>query len=457
MSTQTKTMTEGNPYVLIFSFALPLMAGNVFQQLYTVVDTMIVGRALGVEALAALGSADWFNWMLLSTVQGLAQGFAVMMAQHFGAGKIDDLKQTVGNSIILACISSVVLLITSQIIARPVLLLLNTPENIIGNALLYLRIMFAGLPIVMAYNLLASILRALGNSKTPLYAMIIASVTNIILDLLFVIVLHFGIAGAGIATLIAQFISCIYCLLHMRKISVLAMSKCHFKLQLPLVSRLMYLGTPMALQNILISIGGMIVQSVVNGFGVTFIAGYTATNKLYGVLEIAAFSYGYAMTTYIGQNLGAENIKRIYKGTKAAVIIAILTSFVIGTIMIIFGRQIVGLFISGTPDQTMQAIDIGYLFLKILSIFLPVLYIVHVFRNAVSGLGNSMFPMLSGVMEFVVRSGACFILPMFLGETGIFYGEVLAWTGANIALITGYVLTMKKIKSANASGPKKPQ
>ena len=445
MSAQTKTMTEGNPYILIFTFALPLMAGNVFQQLYTVVDTMIVGQALGVDALAALGSADWFNWMLLSTVQGLAQGFAVLMAQNFGAGKIEDLKHTVGNSVVLACISSVILLIASQLLAYPILRILNTPDDIIGNALLYLRIMFAGLPIVMAYNLLASIIRALGNSKTPLYAMIIAAIINIILDILFVIVFHFGIAGAGVATLIAQFISCIYCLMHMRKIDVLAVSRHHFRLQAPLVRRLMYLGTPMAMQNILISIGGMIVQSVVNGFGVVFIAGYTATNKLYGVLEIAAFSYGYAMTTYMGQNLGANNFIRIRKGTKAAVIIAVLTSFVIAAIMLIFGKNIVSLFISGTPEQIREAVDIAYLFLKILSIFLPILYIVHVFRNAVSGLGNSMFPMLSGVMEFVVRSSACFILPLFLGETGIFYGEVLAWTGADIALIIGYFMTMKKL------------
>ena len=450
MSAQTKTMTEGNPYILIFTFALPLMAGNVFQQLYTVVDTMIVGQALGVEALAALGSADWFNWMLLSTVQGLAQGFAVLMAQNFGAGKIEDLKHTVGNSVVLACISSVILLIASQLLAYPILRILNTPDDIIGNALLYLRIMFAGLPIVMAYNLLASIIRALGNSKTPLYAMIIAAIINIILDILFVIVFHFGIAGAGVATLIAQFISCIYCLMHMRKIDVLAVSRHHFRLQAPLVRRLMYLGTPMAMQNILISIGGMIVQSVVNGFGVVFIAGYTATNKLYGVLEIAAFSYGYAMTTYMGQNLGANNFIRIRKGTKAAVIIAVLTSFVIAAIMLIFGKNIVSLFISGTPEQIREAVDIAYLFLKILSIFLPILYIVHVFRNAVSGLGNSMFPMLYGVMEFVVRSSACFILPLFLGETGIFYGEVLAWTGADIALIIGYFMTMKKLSDRQA-------
>lgn len=318
MSSRIKNMTEGKPVFLIISFALPLMVGNVFQQLYTVVDTMVVGKALGVGALAALGAADWLNWMMLGTIQGLTQGFGILMAQEFGAGRHERLRKVVGNATVLSALGALLLLIAGQLVARPVLVLLQTPEEIIGNALLYLRIMFLGIPIVMAYNFLATILRSLGDGKTPLHAMIVAALTNIALDLLFVLVFGWGIAGAAVATLIGQLVSSLFCLWHIRKIEMLALKKPDFCMEGYLGKKLLYLGSPMALQGVIISVGGMIVQFVVNGFGVLFIAGFTATNKLYGVLEVAATSYGYAMVTYVGQNLGAGKIDRIRKGVRGA-------------------------------------------------------------------------------------------------------------------------------------------
>ena len=209
MAANIKVMTEGKPIKLIFSFALPLMIGNVFQQLYTVVDTMVVGQVLGVSALAALGAADWLNWMMLGIIQGFAQGFSILMAQEFGAGNVKRLKKVVGNAVGLSAASAVLLLIAGESIVFPVLSLLQTPGEIIGQSMLYLRIMFAGVPIVMAYNLLASILRALGDGKTPLHAMITAAAVNIVLDIIFVMAFGWGIAGAAAATLIAQFCSSI--------------------------------------------------------------------------------------------------------------------------------------------------------------------------------------------------------------------------------------------------------
>ena len=220
MASHVKNMTEGKPVPLIFSFAIPLMIGNVFQQLYTVVDTMVVGKALGVSALAALGAADWMNWMMLGIIQGFTQGFGILLAQEFGAKRYDNLRRSVGNSAVLSLLSAIVLLGIGQLLARPVLELLNTPARILPDALLYLRIMYLGIPVVMAYNLLASILRSLGDGQTPLHAMIVAAATNIFLDLLFVLVLGFGIAGAAIATLIAQLISSLFCLYHIRKIDI---------------------------------------------------------------------------------------------------------------------------------------------------------------------------------------------------------------------------------------------
>ena len=445
MAAQTKNMTEGNPAKLILAFALPLMAGNVFQQLYTVVDTMVVGKYLGVNALAAVGASDWLNWMMLGIVQGFAQGFSIRMAQDFGAEKYDSLRKVIGNSGVLAFISSLLLVVIGQLAARPVLTLLHTPDAIIGNALLYLRILFAGLPIVMAYNFFASILRSLGDGKTPLQAMVVASFTNIVLDLLFVMVFQWGIAGAAAATLIAQLVSGLYCLHHILKIDILKIKKKDLEPQGALCGKLMLLGLPMAFQNCIIAIGGMIVQFVINSFGVLFIAGFTATNKLYGILEMAATSYGYSMTTYAGQNLGAGKSDRIRKGLRAALGIALGTSVVIALVMLVFGRFFLSWFISGTPEEVEQTMQIAYFYLAIMSVSLPILYILHVVRSTIQGMGNTMLPMLSGVVEFIMRTGAALLLPLVLGEIGIFFAEPAAWIGADVVLVISYFMVSRKL------------
>lgn len=446
MASHVKNMTEGKPVPLIFSFAIPLMIGNVFQQLYTVVDTMVVGKALGVSALAALGAADWMNWMMLGIIQGFTQGFGILLAQEFGAKRYDNLRRSVGNSAVLSLLSAIVLLGIGQLLARPVLELLNTPARILPDALLYLRIMYLGIPVVMAYNLLASILRSLGDGQTPLHAMIVAAATNIFLDLLFVLVLGFGIAGAAIATLIAQLISSLFCLYHIRKIDILTLQKADFRPSGRLPLRLLMLGFPMAFQNAIISVGGMIVQFVVNGFGVLFIAGFTATNKLYGVLEVAATSYGYAMVTYTGQNLGAKRTDRIRKGVKSAILIALLTSLFIALLMLFFGKEILSWFISGTPEEFEQTLQIAYYYLAVMSICLPILYILHITRSAIQGMGNTILPLVSGIAEFVMRAVTAVFLPMLIGEHGIFYAEIMAWTGAVVILIISYFIVIRKME-----------
>lgn len=433
-----KDMTEGKPLFLIISLAFPLMLGNIFQQLYTVVDTMVVGKVLGVNALAALGAADWLNWMMLGVITGFTQGFSIHIAQEFGSKNIEGLKETVGVSAKLAFGIAIFLLIGSQIGAKFILHIMNTPDDIFEGAFLYLQIMFAGIPIIMAFNFFASILRALGDGKTPLYAMIVASFVNIGLDILFVMVFHWGIRGAAFATITAQLCASIYCFFALRKIPILKLEKRHWNMQQDLSRKLLGLGFPMALQNTLIAIGGLVVQFVVNGFGVIFIAGFTATNKLYGILEVASTSYGYAMTTYVGQNLGAGKKGRIKQGMKAAVFVAILTSFVISAIMLLFGRSIVGLFISGTPEEVQEAIEIAYHYLTIMSWFLSILYLLFIYRAALQGLGNTIVPMLSGFAEFFMRIVTALWLSKLMGQNGIFYAEVSAWIGATVILVTAY-------------------
>ena len=445
MSAKIKDMTTGRPLPLILSFALPLMVGNVFQQLYTVVDTIVVGKALGVDALAALGATDWLYWMWLGMIQGVTQGFGILMAREFGARQYENLRGVVGGSITLSALAALVFLLAGQLAAAPVLGVLNTPGEIMDNALLYLRIMFLGIPIVMAYNLLATILRSLGDGQTPLYAMIVAALSNIALDLLFVLVFRWGIAGAAIATLIAQCVSSIYCLLKILKIDFMKLKKQHFLISPAMAGRLLSLGSPMAAQNGIIAIGGMIIQSIVNGYGVAFIGGFTAANKLYGVLEIAATSYGYAMITYVGQNLGASRIDRIKAGMGRAIAVSLATSALISGVMLLWGQHIIGAFISGTPEDAAAAAKVGFTYLSIMSICLPVLYILHVTRSAVQGMGNTVLPMISGIAEFIMRTGGVLILPALLGENGIFIAEVLAWLGADLILVPSYFITLKRI------------
>ncbi len=445
MKAKIKDMTTGKPLPLIVSFALPLMVGNIFQQLYTVVDTMVVGKALGVDALAALGATDWLYWMLLGMIQGVTQGFGILMAREFGAKQFESLRSVVGSSTTLSGLSALLFLILGQAVAEPVLMLLNTPAEIMGGSLLYLRIMFLGLPIVMAYNLLATILRSLGDGQTPLYAMIVAAISNIVLDLLFVLVLRWGIAGAAIATLIAQGISSVYCLLKIKKIEFLTLHKSHFSLKPAMAGRLLSLGSPMAAQNAIIAVGGMIITAVVNGYGVTFIGGFTAANKLYGVLEIAATSYGYAMITYVGQNLGAAEIDRIRTGMKWAIVVSLATSALISVVMLTFSHPIIGAFVSGTAEEVTAATAVGVTYLTIMSICLPILYILHVTRSAVQGMGNTVLPMISGIAEFIMRTGGVLLLPALMGENGIFIAEVSAWLGADLILVPSYIFILKRI------------
>ncbi len=449
MASYTRNMTEGKPARLILFFALPLMFGNIFQQFYTLVDTMVVGRALGVDALAAVGAAEWTNWMMLGIIQGITQGFAIKMAQEFGAGHENDLRRTIADSCVLAGMLSVILLALGQIFVQPLMVLLRTPSDIMGGALLYLRVIFMGIPVVMLYNMLACILRSMGDAKTPLIAMGVASAVNISLDLLFVLVFDLGIAGAAAATLIAQVVSSLYCLYRMGEMGgrVFAFTKKDFVLRgnAARQGKLLLLGLPMAFQNAVIAVGGMTVQSVVNEFGVIFIAGFTATNKLYGLLEVAATSYGYTMVTYVGQNAGAGEYRRIKSGMRAALFVALGTSAVIGVAMLLFGKSILSLFISReNMEEYVRTLKVAYHYLAVMSVFLPILYILHVVRSAVQGMGNTFLPMLSGIAEFMMRTLSALFLPLLVGENGIFFAEIMAWAGADLVLVASYFYVVRK-------------
>lgn len=449
---KTIVMTKGNPYKLILQFALPLMLGNIFQQMYTLVDTMVVGKGVGVDALAAVGASDWLNWMSLGMLSGIAQGFSIPMAQEFGAGHKEKLRKTIGNAIVLSAVCAVVFVVVLQAAALPVLKLLKTPEEILPTALLYIRIFFTGIPVSMAYNVLAATLRAMGDGKSPLYAMVVASITNIVLDIVFVIVLPFGVAGAAAATLIAQLVAAIYCYIALSRIGGLKLQKEDFIPETYRIVHLLKLSMPLAFQNCIICIGGMIVQFVVNGFGVLFIAGYTATNKLYGLLEMAAVSFGYAISTYVGQNVGAGEFKRLRSGHIASLVVSLATSVVITTVMLFFGKVFIGMFLSGTVEEVEMAGEVAWRYLLFMSLALPALYLLYVYRSALQGMGNTLIPMLSGILEFIMRTGMVLGLTRLIGSDGIFWAEISAWIGAAVLLgISYYVIMAKKYKKEEAT------
>lgn len=447
MKERNLNMISGHPGRLLMAFALPLMAGNVFQQLYTVVDTAIVGRGVGMSALAALGTVDWMNWMYLGIIQGITQGFSVLMSQRYGEGNEKALRRVLGVSVRLSVAVGVLAALVGQLALGGFLELLRVPEELRPQAVLYSRIFLLGIPGMMFFNLTASILQAVGDSRTPLQAMTAAAVTNIALDCLAVFVLGWGVAGAAGATVISQLLAGTLCAVRISKTPMVRVTREDLGRDRQLAKQLMGLGIPLALQNIIISVGGMAVQSVVNGFDTSFIAGFTATNKMYGILEIAALSYGYAITTYVGQNYGALRYDRIKNGVRWAVFISLATSAVIAAVMFLFGRDITMLFISAeSAAEAAAAGDTAYRYLCVMAGCLPVLYLLYVYRAALQGMGDTRIPLLSGVVDFVMRVGASMIIGYTLWRNGIFYAEVLAWSGAAVLLASAYYYRAGKLK-----------
>ena len=435
----TMNMTKGQPLKLLLLFALPLMFGSIFQQLYTVVDTAIVGQGVGMNALASLGIVDWLNWLIFSMASGFTQGISIMVSQKYGEGDLQSLRRIVGQGAALMLLLTVLLTATGVLGIPHFLRLMNAPEELRPMAALYSTILFGGFIAAAFYNFTASMLRAEGDSRTPLFAMIISSLVNIGLDALTVFVFGWGIAGAAGATVFSQLIAGLICGIRMWQHRELRFSFRDLRLTRDITPELIRLSLPVSLMNLIISVGGVFVQSIVNGFGVHFIAGYTATNKLYGLLEIAAVSYGYAVTTYVGQNYGAKESLRIRKGVRSAVFLSILTSAAIGLSMIVFGKQVLSLFLNREdPESFDLAMQTAYRFLFIMASCLPILYLLYVYRSALQGMGHTRSAMVSGIIEFVMRVGLAVIVLFTRFSDGLFLAEVAAWLGAAIFLGVRY-------------------
>ena len=434
--TNIKDMTQGDSMRLMLAFSMPLMLGNVFQQLYTFVDALIIGRKVGAYALAALGVAEWPVFIMFGVIQGITQGCSVIIAQRFGEKKIDLVQRSVYNSFFICGIGAIIFTIIAEISIYPCLRLLNTPSEIIELTHTYIQILYAGIPVTFVYNMLAAILRALGNSKKPLSAMMVASFGNIILDLIFVVGMDMGIAGAAYGTVLAQVTAMGYCAVSIRRIELCRIGKLNRAPDKEIIVEEVKIGIPIALQNIITAMGGLVVQAKANGFGILFITGYSAANKLYALLEIAATSYAQGIMTYTAQNKGVDSKARIKDGLKAALIIGTCTALLMSCIMVLCGQNILALFIKDAEVNIVEAIRIGYVFLRILAIGFPLLYALYVIRACIQGLGNTVFPMLSSFVQVFMRVTCAFLLTEVVGNTGIFWGEIFAWLGADIFLVS---------------------
>ncbi len=442
----SKDMTVGKPGKLIFHFAISLMLGNVFQQLYTFADTMIVGRVLGVSALAAIGAVEWLTFMMFGCVQGITQGFSISISQKFGSRDKDGVKKDIVHAGYLSLVLAVVLTFLGVWLCRPVLALMQTPSDIINLSVYYLRILYLGVIVSVAYNFFAAILRAAGDSTTPLKSVTLASLANILLDILFVVVFRWGIQGAAFATVLAQFVAVVYCVFVLRKADFMKWRRKEITLNRVCFGNLLKMSLPVGLQNIITAAGGVVVQSVINGFGVLFIAGFTAANKLYGLLEIAAASYGYAVASYTGQNMGAGFIERIRKGLREASVLGVITAYMMSLIMLVFGKKILACFVTGSASVVEETIAIGYDFLMILAVFFPLLYLLYIIRSCVQGMGNTLLPMISSMVQLVMRVACALFLTKMIGQKGVFFGEVFAWIGAVLLLLATYCFMIKKLK-----------
>ena len=437
-------LLEGSIWKGIVSFAIPLFLGNLFQQLYNTADSLIVGNFLGSDALAAVSSSGSLIFLMVGFFNGIAVGAGVVISKYFGAADYDGLKKAVHTNIAFGLVSGCILTAVGMILAPQILVLMGTPESVLPNSIVYFRVYFAGSVAFVMYNIVMGILQAVGDSRHPLYYLIFSSIVNIVLDLLFVAVFGWGIAGAAIATIIAQLFSAIYCFAILKQIKLVQLAKSDFEHEAKLDLNLLKLGIPVVFQNIIIGVGGLVVQYVINGYGFLFVAGFTATNKLYGLLEMAAISYGYAIVTYVGQNLGAKQFDRIKSGVRVSLLISLATSIVISVAMFLFGKPILSLFLSGEQQQIEAVLEIAFHYLSIMASCLCILYFLYVYRSALQGLGNTMIPMLSGVVEFFVRVGVALLLPKLIGQNGIFYAEIAAWTGAAVLLMISYYINIRK-------------
>ncbi len=444
MKSKTLNMTRGNPVYLLIVFAIPMLIGNVFQQMYNLVDSVIVGKFVGADALAAVGATNSIAFLFFALCNGIGSGGGIITAQQFGAGNEENVKKSIVNSGYILLIGSLLVGAVAYVSSETMLRFMATPEEIMHDAVIYMKMQCIGLPLIAVYNHVSAMLRALGDSKTPLYFLVFSCLLNVGLDIWFVCGFGMGIFGAALATIIAQLIAGVGCLLYALKFnSYFKLEKRHFKPEKYLIWGAVRLGVPLSLQFSLVAISCMALQRVVNSFGASVVAAFTASSRVEQLLHQPYGTLSTALSTYSGQNLGAKNFERIRLGFRKSIIMMGIFSILMLPVMQFGGEAIIRLFVDDP-----QVIYIGVVSLKITSWFYVFLGLINMARGILNGVGDAMFAFINGIVEVVVRIVLPVALTMvpFIGVWGIWWSTGLSWLISAVFCILRYFTWKKKNK-----------
>lgn len=440
-----KDMTNGSPSKHILGFAVPMLFGMLFQQFYNLVDTIIVGKTLGVEALAGVGATGSINFMIIGFCMGVCNGFVIPIAQCFGAKKPADLRKYVFNGYICSIVFAIVLTLASVIFCRRILIIMNTPADIIDHAYNYIVVIFIGIPTVFLYNMVSGVIRSLGDSKTPVVFLVLSSIINVVLDFFLILVCKMGVAGAGWATVTSQLISGLTCLIYMyKKYDILKGDKSERVLDRRFITNLCMNGVPMGLQYSITAIGSTILQAAVNTLGSTYVAAMTAGSKMFNFTCCPFDALGSTMATYAGQNVGAAKIKRLGQGVRSAMIIGSVYS-VLSLIALYFTTDYIALLFVNASETTIIALTRQFI-LASACFYIP-LTGVNVVRFCIQGMGFSVFAISAGILEMIGRAFAAIILIPNIGFMGACLASPIAWIAADAFLFPAFIHCAKKLNA----------
>jgi putative MATE family efflux protein len=419
------------------------MLTDIIQQIYIIADSIVVGRLIGLNAFAAVSAAGSFYWFILVILFGFSHGFGTLIAQAFGAKNYTELRRMCALSLWLTVVIGITLTILCLIFVKPVLIVMHTPLDILDDAVIYISILLYGLLFTFLNSVLFSIIRSLGDSKTPLYTFAAGSILNIILDVLLIAYTPWGVAAAALATILVQILSAIFCLWYVIKHTGIHFDKQDFRIRSSIIRELLRLGMPLGLRDCISAIGGIVIQYFINGYGTLFIAGVAAAKKLYSILFIIGGGLDGAIAVFVAQNYGARRFDRIKEGVLIARRIMLIGLLVIIPLMFLLGRNILGLFILDTNERMDLVLDIAVNQLRVCLILLPALYMLFLYRSGLQGMGNSLMPMVSGIMEAGFRILGILILPVFFGEWGVYAAEPLGWPIMAVQLYISYMFVYR--------------
>ncbi|WP_195701224.1 MATE family efflux transporter [Companilactobacillus futsaii] len=438
-------LTRGRPMKVIFLYTIPLLLGNFFQQFYSFIDTLIVGKTISVNALASVGATGGLTGLIIGFAQGMTSGLTILTAQKHGANDEQGVKQSFASGIIISFWITIIFTLLALILAYPLLVIMQTPKVLIHDSFIFLEIIFAGIFSFVGFDFLGNTMRALGDSRVPLFFLIISTVLNILLELVFILYLHMGVAGAGLATVVAQTITFIILYFYIRHhIPYLILTRKDFKLDMKEIKELLHISLPMGFQSSIIAIGSIILQVMLNTLGANAVAAYTVAGRVEQIATLPAFSFGLALVNYTAQNLGAKKFQRILRGVRDGIIISVSSSLLIGGLLIVFGRAISHLFMNGTQNAVLNLVQIYYYFNGSTYFILSILFIV---RYTLQGLGNQKAPTIAGIAELLMRVFAGVVLVHFFGFYGAAMANPLAWSGSVLVLVSTWNFQIKKLKN----------